>query len=427
MTYAGREKSRVIFHLDMDAFFVSVEELSNPSLKGKPVVVGGRPGERGVVAAASYAVRQFGVHSAMPLRQAYRLCPQAVFIEGRPHKYLEYSRRVKAVLQRFSPRVETASIDEAYLDMTGTGRLFGPPLSAAHLLHEMVADATSLPCSIGIGTSRLVAKICSGLAKPNGVLMVAPGCEAAFLAPLPIGRIPGVGKVMQSRLRKLGIETIAQAQAKGDEFLDRHFGKAGNALAGKARGLDAGAWFAPGFAQSGMPKSVSHETTFREDTRDQAVIDATMAKLCQLVARRLREHGLWARTVQIKIRYSDFSTHTRAKTLSEATQLDREILETTRSLFSRHWERNRPVRLLGVHAGALQGNPDHQQLLFDSDRRDRWKRALQAVDALRDRFGESVVSLAASLGHARRDRVHENPAGLAGGGGESEARDPDRT
>lgn len=411
----------------MDAFFVSVEELSNPSLKDKPVVVGGRPGERGVVAAASYAVRQFGVHSAMPLRQAYRLCPQAVFVEGHPHKYMEYSRRVKAVLQRFSPLVESASIDEAYLDMTGTRRLFGPPLRAAHLLHEAVADATSLPCSIGIGTSRLVAKICSGLAKPNGVLLVAPGCEAAFLAPLQVGRIPGVGKVMQAKLRKLGIQTIEQAQAKGDEFLDRHFGKAGNALAGKARGLDSGAWFKPGFAKSSMPKSVSHETTFREDTQDQAVIDATMAKLCQLVARRLREHRLWARTLQIKIRYSDFSTHTRAKTLKEATQLDKEILETARSLYSRHRERGRPIRLLGVHAGALQERPDHQQSLFDGDRRDRWERALQAVDAARDRFGESAVGLAASLGHARRERVHENPAGLAGGGAGSKVRDPDRT
>ena len=259
MTGSQREQ-QVIFHLDMDQFFVSVEEVSNPSLKGKPVVVGGKPGERGVVAAASYEARKFGVHSAMPLQQAYRRCPQAVFLEGRPHKYRDYSRKVGSILHRFSPTVAMASIDEAYLDMTGTGRLLGPPMKAAHSLHEAVATETSLPCSIGIGTSRLVAKICSGLAKPNGVLRVVPGCEAAFLAPLEVRRVPVVGKVMRSRLRNHGITTIGQAQRRGEDFLEHHFGKAGLALAGKAQGLDAGAWFSTGFAQGENPKSISHET-----------------------------------------------------------------------------------------------------------------------------------------------------------------------
>ena len=409
-----QQEQRVIFHLDMDQFFVSVEEVSDPSLKGKPVVVGGKPGERGVVAAASYEARKFGVHSAMPLQQAYRRCPQAVFLEGRPHEYRDYSRKVGSILNRFSPTVAMASIDEAYLEMTGTGRLLGPPMKAAHSLHEAVAAETSLPCSIGIGTSRLVAKICSGLAKPNGVLRVEPGCEAAFLAPLEVRRVPGVGKVMHERLRNHGITTIGQAQQRGESFLEQHFGKAGLALAGKAQGLDAGAWFSTGFAQGENPKSISHETTFRRDTRDRVVIDATLAKLAQLVARRLREHGLWARTVQIKIRYGDFSTHTRAKTLTEATQLDKVILETVRSLFSRHRLPNRDIRLLGVHAGSLQSTPLFQQSLFDEGSRQKWSRALRAVDSLRDRFGESSVGLAATLGHARRERVHENPAGLAG-------------
>ena len=409
-----QQEQRVIFHLDMDQFFVSVEEVSDPSLKGKPVVVGGKPGERGVVAAASYEARKFGVHSAMPLQQAYRRCPQAVFLEGRPHEYRDYSRKVGSILNRFSPTVAMASIDEAYLEMTGTRRLLGPPMKAAHSLHEAVAAETSLPCSIGIGTSRLVAKICSGLAKPNGVLRVEPGCEAAFLAPLEVRRVPGVGKVMRKRLRNHGITTIGQAQQRGEGFLERHFGKAGLALAGKAQGLDAGAWFSTGFAQGENPKSISHETTFRRDTRDRVMIDATLAKLAQLVARRLREHGLWARTVQIKIRYGDFSTHTRAKTLSEATQLDKVILETVRSLFSRHRLPNRDIRLLGVHAGSLQSTPLFQQSLFDEGSRQKWSRALRAVDSLRDRFGESSVGLAATLGHARRERVHENPAGLAG-------------
>lgn len=420
MTERSNQRARVIFHLDMDAFFVSVEELSDPGLKGRPVVVGGEPGQRGVVAAASYPARRFGIRSAMPLRRAYQLCPEAVFVQGHPHRYREYSRRVRSVLREFSPLVEAASIDEAYLDMTGTEKLFGPPLAAAHQLHEAVARETSLPCSIGIGASRVVAKICSGLAKPNGVLLVVPGREATFLAPLEVGLVPGVGKVMQRSLKSLEVTTIGEARAKGRGFLERHFGKAGRSLAGKAAGLDSGAWFSAGFGGPAPPKSVSHETTFLQDTRDRDLIDSTLAKLCQLVARRLREQGLWARRLQIRIRYGDFTTHTRAATLAEATQLDGEVLQTVRSLFARHYARRRSVRLLGVQASALGPSPSHQLHLFDSGSRDRWERALAAVDSLRDRFGESAVGLAASLGHARRERVHENPAGLAGSGKQRE-------
>ena len=195
---------RTVFHVDMDAFFVSVEELFDPSLKGKPVVVGGRPNERGVVAAASYEARKFGVHSALPLRTAYKLCPHAVFVDGHPERYREYSGKVHEVLKCFSPQVEMASIDEAYLDMTGTELLLGPPLRAAHALHQAMQEATTLNCSIGIASSRLVAKVASDLAKPNGVLWVIPGQEARFLAPLAVRKIPGVGKVMEKSLHDLG-------------------------------------------------------------------------------------------------------------------------------------------------------------------------------------------------------------------------------
>ena len=421
------ERKRLVFHLDMDAFFVSVEELADPSLKGKPVVVGGKPGERGVVAAASYAARKFGVRSAMPLREAYRRCPRAIFLEGNPHKYLHYSHRIRNTLDRFSPRVEMASIDEAYLDLTGTQRLLGPPLRAAHALHEAVRSDTSLPCSIGIGTSRLMAKIGSGFAKPNGVLFVEPGSEAAFLAPLDIGRIPGVGKVMQARLRKVGIETIGQAAERGETLLERNFGRAGVALAGKSLGRDAGAWFSPGVSENTSPKSISHETTFPVDSRDPVLIDATLAKLSQLVARRLREHHLWAKTIQVKIRNQDFVTKTRSKTLSEATQIDGVILSTVRFLYKQHHKPNRAIRLLGVHAGSLQRSPQHQVGLFDSDGAEKWSRALQAVDDLRNRFGESSVGLASALGHGRRERVHENPSGLPGHDVQSEEEAPDRS
>src|SRR5689334_7024372 len=192
----------------MDAFFVSVEELFDPSLKGKAVVVGGRPNERGVVSAASYAARKFGIHSAMPLRTAYKLCPQATFVDGHPDRYRECSQKVFDVLNGFSPLVEMASIDEAYLDMTGTERLYGPPLRAGHLLHDRVKAATGLNCSIGIATSRLVAKITSDQAKPNGVMWVIPGQEAAFLAPLDVRKVPGVGKVTEKNLHAVGIRKV---------------------------------------------------------------------------------------------------------------------------------------------------------------------------------------------------------------------------
>src|SRR6266542_1270877 len=218
---------RTFFHVDMDAFFVSVEELFDPSLRDKPVVVGGRPDERGVVSAASYQARKFGVHSALPLRTAHKLCPQAIFVDGHPERYREYSQKVYAVLHAFSPLVEMASIDEAYLDITGTERLYGPPLRAAHLLHDRMKTATNLNCSIGIAASRLVAKISSDQAKPNGVLWVTPGHEARFLAPLDVRKIPGVGKVTEKNLHALGLRKVADLARLDEAFLESRFGQWG--------------------------------------------------------------------------------------------------------------------------------------------------------------------------------------------------------
>jgi len=234
---------RTIFHVDMDAFFVSVEELYDPSLKGKAVVVGGQRHERGVVSAASYEARKFGVHSAMPLRTAAKMCPQAIFVDGHPDRYREYSEKAYKVLAAFSPQVEMASIDEAYLDMTGTARLHGPPLRAAHRLHEQMKTETNLNCSVGIGSSRLIAKVSSAQAKPNGVLWIVPGQEAKFLAPLDVREIPGVGKVMETHLHALGIKKVGDLGKLEDGELEDRFGKWGLALAGKARGEDAGGWF----------------------------------------------------------------------------------------------------------------------------------------------------------------------------------------
>src|SRR5947209_1208115 len=295
----------------MDAFFVSVEELYDPSLRGKPVVVGGRPNERGVVSAASYAARKFGIHSAMPLRTAHKLCPQAIFVDGHPERYRDYSERVFRILNSLTPKLAMASIDEAYLDLTGTERLHGPPLRAAHSLHESVRQQTELNCSIGIATSRLVAKVCSDQAKPNGVLWILPENEACFLAPLEVRKIPGVGKVGEESLHALGIRTVGDLAKCDETFLEQRFGKWGLALAGKARGLDAGGWFDSDIGADEDPKSISHEHTFNEDTADPQILESTLARLVEMVSRRLREAGLHARTIQLKLRYEDFSTITR--------------------------------------------------------------------------------------------------------------------
>jgi DNA polymerase-4 len=397
----------------MDAFFVSVEELFDPSLKGKPVVVGGKPNERGVVSAASYAARKFGVHSAMPLRTAYQHCPQAIFVEGHPERYRDYSGKVYEVLRAFSPVVEMASIDEAYLDMTGTERLHGPPLRAAHLLHARMKSDTGLNCSIGISASRMVAKIGSDQAKPNGVLWVIPGREAAFLAPLDVRKVPGVGKVMEKSLHTLGIRKVGDLAGLDEAFLAERFGKWGLALAGKSHGLDAGGWFDEEIGAEGGPKSISHEHTFHEDTADLTRIEATLSRLCEMVGRRLREHRLSARVVQLKLRYSDFSTVTRAHSVARGTQIDTELFEEIRKLFRKNWKPGAPVRLLGVHVSNWTEETAQMQLSGEESR-EKWSRTLAAADKLRDKFGDSAVSLAASLRGKFRERTHENPAGLPG-------------
>jgi DNA polymerase-4 len=406
---------RTVFHVDMDAFFVSVEELFDPSLKGKPVVVGGQRDERGVVSAASYAARKFGVHSAMPLRTAAKLCPQAIFVDGHPDRYRECSEKVFGVLSRFSPLVEMASIDEAYLDMTGTDRLHGPPLRSAHTLHQKMKTDTRLNCSIGIGASRLIAKVSSAQAKPNGVLWIVPGEEAKFLAPLNVRDIPGVGKVMEKNLNAIGIHKVGDLAKLEENDLEDRFGKWGLALAGKAKGEDAGGWFDAEVGERTDAKSISHEHTFNEDTAHAEQLESTLMRLSEMVGRRLREHGYHARTVQLKLRYKDFTTITRAHSLETPTQLDTEIFEQIRVLFRKNWKQGIPIRLLGVHTSSFEEQPE-QIGLIDADRQQRWKQALAAADKLRDRYGESKVGLATGMKGQFRERTHENPASLPGKG-----------
>jgi DNA polymerase IV len=405
--------NRLVCHVDMDAFFVSVEELLDPSLQGKPVVVGGNRDQRGVVAAASYAARKFGVHSAMPLHTAARLCPSAVFIEGSPHRYREYSRKIFAVLNGFSPQVEMASIDEAYVDLTGTERLWGPPLKMADALHQAIQTEANLKCSLGLASSRLVAKVSSDQAKPNGVLYIVPGQESRFLAPLDVRKIPGVGKRTEASLHNLGIRQVGDLARLEESFLASHFGRWGLALAGKARGEDAGGWFDSAIGEAEDPKSISHEHTFSEDTSDEERLETTLLKLSEMVAKRLREHRLYSRTIQLKLRDEDFSTVTRACTLDHATQLDGEVAVAVIRLFHHAWDGQTPIRLVGVHAGSLQ--PAEGQLnLLEEPHVARLREAFRSVDHIRARFGENSISLAKTLDAGIRERVHENPFDLPG-------------
>jgi len=380
-----------ILHVDMDAFFVSVELLERPELRGKPVVVGGRPDQRGVVSAASYEARKYGIHSAMPLRTAGKLCPHAIFLDGHHAKYGEWSDKVATILGKFSPIVEMVSIDEAYLDLAGTERLHGPPFAAADKLLRTITKSTGLPCSAGLASTRLVAKVASDQAKPRGLLWVASGQEARFLAQLPVRKIPGIGEVTERALRALGIEFVHQLADSSQEKLEKIFGQWGTALYRKARGGDSYE-----FVLDAEPKSISHNHTFGEDTTDVVALESMLSHLSQKACKRLREAGLSSRTLTLTIRYAGFDTYTRSKTLPETIQFDADAFAAFLSLFREHRNPQRKVRLLGVaFSGLTHGN--EQLDLLDPSRRAKLDKLSRAVDSLRVRFGFNKVQFGGSL------------------------------
>jgi DNA polymerase-4 len=383
-----------ILHVDMDAFFVSVELLERPELRGKPVVVGGRPDQRGVVSSASYEARNYGIHSAMPLRTAGKLCPHAVFLDGHHEKYSEWSDRVAKILTKFSPIVEMVSIDEAYLDLAGTERLHGPPLAAAEKLLRTISRETGLPCSGGLAATRLVAKVASDQGKPRGLVWVVPGMEARFLAPLPIRKIPGIGAVTERALHALRIETVEQLANHSLQKLENIFGQWGTALYRKARGGDAYE-----FLIDAEPKSISHNHTFGEDTSDVAQMETMLSHLSQKASKRLREAGLYARTLTLTIRYAGFQTYTRSKTVGAPVHLDAEIFRIFLDLFRTHRDPKRNVRLLGTALSQFTHGAGQLELL-DADRREKLHKLTQAADGLRDKFGFRAVQFGGSL---RRD------------------------
>ena len=393
-TTAAADSAASILHVDMDAFFVSVELLAHPELRGKPVVVGGQKDQRGVVSAASYEARKYGIQSAMPLRTAGRLCPDAIFLDGHHELYGQWSDRIATILSKYSPVVEMASIDEAYLDLAGTKRLHGPPLAAAHKLVREVWETTELPCSVGLAPTRLVAKVASDQAKPRGLVFVPAGSEAAFLAPLPVRKIPGIGKVTEAALRSLGIATVGQLADVALERLEEVFGQWGTALYRKSRGQDAYEFFV-----DAEPKSISHNQTFGEDTQDRRLLESTLSYLCQKAAKRLRDSGLYARTISVTIRYADFKTITRSKTLPEPTDLDSVALANIRALFERSWDTAQKLRLVGVELSSFSSaaSATGQLDLLDAGRREKLERLVRATDKLRDRFGFNKVQFGGSL------------------------------
>jgi DNA polymerase-4 len=387
---------RKIIHLDLDAFFCSVEELLDPSLKGKVFAVGGSPNGRGVITSASYAARQFGIRSAMPSREALKLLPDLIFVRSGFRQYGEYSKKVMDILRDTTPIVEPVSIDEAFLDVSDMSQ---PVSSIALDLQKRVMQETGLPCSLGCATNRLVAKMANDYGKkqvksgraPQKITVIEPGKEEEFLAPLDIQALWGVGPKTAAQLRQRGITTIGRLAALSELEIKTFFGRHGESMQRRAKGLDN----TPVYPESGDPKSISNEITFHEDKDDEEELLIILRSLSEKVGSRLRKKELAGSVVQIKIRYSDFSTYTRQTSMGDCTNLDQDIYEKAGNLFLKHWSRGRPVRLLGV--GVTNLDKPHRQLsLWEND---SGKRAdlTRAIDDLRERFGKDIIKRADTL------------------------------
>lgn len=380
-----------IIHVDMDAFYASVETRDRPELVGRPVIVGGTPESRGVVAAANYEARRYGVHSAMPAVTARRVCPQAVVLPVRMEHYAAVSREIHAIFERYTPLVEPLSLDEAFLDVSASERLFGPAQDIARRIKREIATELNLVASVGVAPNKFLAKLASDLDKPDGFVVVPCGQEQAFLDPLPVARLWGVGEVALRTLSRLGITTIGQLRLCPPASLEERFGKAGAQLWRLAHGIDQRP-----VVPEREAKSISRETTFAADIDDELILQDQLRTLSAEVARRLRRARLQARTVQIKVRFSDFRTITRACTLPVATDITRELKRAAlRLLTDRVPARHPPVRLLGLTLSGLTGERP-QDDLFGDDAREKDSRLDAVADGIEARFG------AAALWRARR-------------------------
>ena len=391
----------MILHVDMDAFYASVEERENSNLIGKPLIVGGTPEGRGVVAAANYVVRQFGVHSAMPTATALRLCPDAIVLPPRMEYYAQVSRQIRDVFFRYTPLVEPLSLDEAFLDVTGSVSLFGSAVKIARQIKKEVQQQTRLVASVGVAPNKLLAKIASDLQKPDGLVVVEPHQITEFLDPLPVGRLWGVGKVTGSVFDRLGVRTIGELRLLNPDVLRQHFGQQGEHFGKLARGLDDRV-----VVPDREAKSISHETTFAADISDQEVLRAWLLDLTEHVGRRLRQQQRRGRTVNLKLRFANFRTITRARTLAQATDVTQEIWQTASELLAESLSVAHPViRLLGVGVSSFSGGEFVQKRLFDEDDEHHKQQQLDEVaDTIRERFGSTALNRGSGLLHNARPR-----------------------
>jgi len=377
--------ARCIFHIDLDAFFVSVEQALDPGLNGKPVIVGGDPERRGVVASASYEARPFGIHAGMPLSRARRLCPQAIFIQADFSRYKDASARFMEILGNFSPHIEPLGIDEAYLDVTGCEEPYGSPHQLALAIKERIYKELKLTASVGIGGCKVVAKIASDLCKPDGLLQIAPGEEQAFLNPLPVDKLPGVGKKTEQPLKEMGISTIGELASLPLDMVKRRLGTPGTAIHSYARGIDDRRVEAAGEA-----KSISQQTTFARDTLDPHFLKAKLHQLCQEVCQELRGQNKRARCVAIRLRYADFETITRQVTLERASNANQVIFATALQLLNEALaQQEKPVRLIGIRISSLVGN-EKQLPMFDSGI-EKPERLDEAIDKIRRKYGSTAI------------------------------------
>nr|WP_232500325.1 DNA polymerase IV [Dehalococcoides mccartyi] len=375
---------RRVMHVDLDAFFVSVEQAVRPELKDKPVIVGGKPERRGVVAAASYEARKFGIHSGMPLITAKNLCPQAIFIEGNHQLYREYSEKFMLILSDFSPFLEPMGLDEAYLEVTGFESLHGSIAEMASKIRRRITAEMGINASIGIANSKVAAKIATERAKPNGQCEVPAGEEASFLAPLDIAVMPGIGKKTEQHLKSLGIDTLGKLAALPASFLKSRLGAYAPYLSNAAMGIDNRPVEMPSEA-----KSISRETTFETDTRNQTFLEAKLSYLSEKITATLRKRGKQARVVQIKIRFADFTTLTRQKHLGQPASGNREIFQTALSLMNGILDSDRQtVRLLGVGISDFCG--PEKQLEIDPAKA-RLEKLDASLDKIRQKYGFSSV------------------------------------
>lgn len=395
----------MILHVDMDAFYASVEERENPRLVGKPLIVGGTPQGRGVVAAANYVVRKFGVHSAMPTATALRLCPGAIVLPPRMDFYAQVSRQIRDVFFRYTPLVEPLSLDEAFLDVTGSVKLFGSAAEIARQIKHDIGAETRLVASVGVAPNKFLAKIASDLQKPDGLVVVEPDRIEAFLDPLPIGRLWGVGQVTGSVFDRLGITTIGELRQLDPRVLHRQFGQQGEHFAKLARGLDERP-----VVPDREAKSISHETTFAADISDSEALRAWLLELTEHVGRRLRQQQRRGRTVNLKLRFANFRTITRTKTLPRSTNVTGEIWDAASELLMQALSQpHRGIRLLGVGVSGFSASEYVQKSLFEEEGHHKQQQLDEVADAVRAKFGNSALNRGSGLLHNARHRPEPKP------------------